>query len=364
MNELPLTVRRSIEMMGLFFLGWLLVLGQETLAPLFMAFFISLVMLPVYRFLVSRRVPNALAITLCLVVLTVVTGMVVWFFSSQVSSLLDDLPTIRQNVTKHLNTLSTWITNRTNYSAQEQLKFINEQSNKLLSYTGQVLNGAIGSVTSVVIFLSLTPLYIFLLLLYKDMLLRFVLMWFRPQTHVRVREALAQIQSIVKDYIMGLIIQITYMTLLVGFGLMLFGIQHALLIGLMFAVLNLIPYVGAFIGNLLGALITLASSPELGPILTVLIVISVAQFLDNNILMPRIVGSKVSINSLATILGVIVGGLIAGIVGMFLALPVMAVLKVIFDRTDNLKQWGVLLGDELTVESRQAKATARRRRKS
>ncbi len=355
MNEMPLTVRRSIELIGLFVLGWLLVLGQETLAPLLMAFIISLVLLPVYRFLVGKRLPGGLAITLCLLVLIVITGMVVWFFSSQISSLLDDLPTIRQNVTKHLSSLSDWITTQTNYSVDQQLKFINEQSRKLLTYTGQVLNGALGSVTSAVAFLTLTPLYIFLLLLYKNLLLRFVFMWFRPQQHGRVREALTEIQSIVKDYIVGLLIQITYMTVLVGGGLMLFGIEHALLIGLMFAFLNLIPYVGALIGNILGVLITLASSPNLGPILTVLIVITAAQLLDNNILMPRIVGSKVSINSLATIVGVIVGGLIAGIVGMFLALPIMAVLKVIFDRTDNLKQWGVLLGEETIDTEREKK---------
>ncbi len=346
MNEIPLTVRRSIELMGLFVLGWLLMLGNDTLAPLLMAFFISLVLLPLYRFLVKWRLPESLAIALCILVLTSLVSLVIWFFYDQVAALLADLPTIRENVTKHLTNLSAWITARTQYSTAQQLEFINEQSNKLLTYTGQVLNGTIGSVTSVFLFLVLIPLYIFLLMLYRGMLIRFVYMWFPPQTHDRVQVALSKIQFIVKDYIVGLFIQITYMTVLVGGGLLLFGIKHALLIGLLFAFLNLIPYVGALIGNLLGILITLASSPELSAILTVLIVISAAQFLDNNILMPRIVGSKVSINSLATIVGVIVGGLIAGIAGMFLALPIMAVLKIIFDQSDHLKPWGVLLGEE------------------
>lgn len=346
MNEIPLTVRRSIELMGLFLLGWLLVLGNDTLAPLLMAFFISLVLLPLYRFLVKWRIPENLAIALCILVLTLLVSSIIWFFYDQVGALLADLPTIRENVTKHLTDLSAWITARTQYSTAQQLDFINEQSNKLLTYTGQVLNGTIGSVTSVFLFLVLIPLYIFLLMLYRGMLIRFVYMWFRSQTHDRVEVALSKIQFIVKDYIVGLSIQITYMTILVGVGLLLFGIKHALLIGLLFAFLNLIPYVGALVGNLLGILITLASSPELSAILTVLIVISVAQFLDNNILMPRIVGSKVSVNSLATIVGVIVGGLIAGVSGMFLALPIMAVLKIIFDQSDHLKPWGVLLGEE------------------
>lgn len=346
MSELPLTVRRSIELIGLFVLGWLLAIGNDTLAPLFMAFFISLVLLPLHHFFVKWRVPNSLAIALCILVLILLVGLVIRFFYGQIGSLLADLPTIRENVTKHLTTLSSWVTARTNYSTEQQRQFISEQSDKLLTYTGQVLNGTLGSVTSMFVFLTLIPLYIFLLMLYRGMLKRFVYLWFRPETHDRVQDALTKIQFIVKDYIVGLLIQITYMTVLVGGGLLLFGIKHAMLIGLLFAFLNLIPYVGALVGNILGILITLASSPELGPILTVVIVISAAQLLDNNILMPRIVGSKVSINSLATIMGVVVGGLIAGISGMFLALPIMAVLKIIFDHSDHLKPWGVLLGED------------------
>ncbi|MNQ97713.1 pheromone autoinducer 2 transporter [compost metagenome] len=98
-------------------------------------------------------------------------------------------------------------------------------------------------------------------------------------------------------------------------------------------------------------LITLTSSTELGPVITVLLVIAVVQFFDNNILMPRIVGSKVKINALISILGVVIGGTIAGISGMFLSMPIIAVLKVIFDRTDTFKQWGALFGDERPARS-------------
>ncbi len=345
MKELPLTVRRSIELVGLFVLGWVLALGNDTLAPLLMAFFISLVLLPMHRAFVKWRIPNSLAIALCVLVLFLIVGLVVTFFYDQVGDLVADLPTIRKNVTNHLTSLSAWLTVRTDYSTAQQLNFINEQSDKLLTYTGLVLNGTIGSVTSMVVFITLIPLYIFLLMLYRGMLRRFVFMWFRAENHDRVQNALTEIQHVVKDYIVGLAIQITYMTVLVGGGLMLFGIKHALLIGLLFAFLNLIPYVGALLGNVLGVLITLASSPDLGPILTVLLVIGGAQLLDNNILMPRIVGSQVSVNPLATIIGVIVGGLIAGITGMFLALPIMAVLRIVFEHSDHLKPWGVLLDE-------------------
>src|SRR5205085_2441024 len=167
----------------------------------------------------------------------------------------------------------------------------------------------------------------------------------------QVEGAMRETEVIIKSYLVGLLIQITYITVLLGGILMLFGIKHAILIGIIFAILNLIPYIGALVGNLIGVVLTLSSTQEITPIFIVLGTIAFVQFLDNNILMPRIVGSKVKINALATILGVIVAGALAGVSGMFLSLPVIAVLKIIFDRTTNLKQWGVLLGDERPKKS-------------
>ncbi len=333
-------------MMGLFFLGWIIVLGHSLLAPILMAFFLSIMLLPVYRFFRRWRFPEVLAIGICILVLVVVLGLIVWFFSSQIGNLVADFPMIQKNVTNHLNNLSAWISSKTEYSTEEQTAFIQDQSSKLLSYAGGLLGGAATSATSVLIFLGLLPIYIFLMLFYKNLLLRFVFLWFPPENHARVEGIMHEIEVIIKSYLFGLLIQISYITVLLGGILLLLGIKHALLIGVIFAFLNLIPYVGALLGNIIGVLLTLASSSELLPIVEVLGTIAVVQFLDNNILMPRIVGSKVKINALATIVGVLVAGELAGIAGMFLSLPIIAILKIIFDRSELFKQWGVLFGDE------------------
>jgi predicted PurR-regulated permease PerM len=346
MQPLPMTVRRSIELLGVFLLGYLIISGREIIMPLVMAFFIAIVMLPFFRFLRNRRVPEVLAIALSLLMLVVLVGLLVWFFSSQISRLVADFPQIRENVMLHLNSLSAWINSKTNFSTKNQLDLFNEQSNRLLNYAGGLLSGAAASVTSIFIFVGLLPIYIFLILYYKNLLLRFVFLWFPQESNPKLEDAMREIQIIIKSYLVGLLIQITYISILLGGLLLIFGIKHALLIGVIFAILNLIPYVGALIGNLIGVLLTLTSSQEVWPIFLVLGTIAVVQFLDNNILMPRIVGSKVKINALASIVGVIVGGTLAGITGMFLSLPIIAVLKIVFDRTDSMKQWGVLLGDE------------------
>lgn len=346
MKEIPITVKRSIELLGLALAGAIFIIGQNIIMPLLMAFFISLMLLPVLRFFRKLKVPEVLAIFLPILLLFIFLGLIVWFFSAQIGSLVADFPQIEKNVGKHLNSLSQWIAQEFNYSAKEQLKFIDEQSNKLLGSVGNILGGAAGSVGNILLFFGLLPIYIYLILLYKNLLVRFVFMWFEPEQHTKVEEGMRATESIIKSYLIGLLIQITYITVLLGGILFLFGIKHALLIGVIFAFLNLIPYLGALIGNVLGVLITLASSQAILPIFIVLGAIAAVQFLDNNILMPRIVGSKVKINALAAIVGVILAGTMGGVSAMFLALPIIAVLKIMFDRSEQFKQWGVLLGDE------------------
>lgn len=346
MNEMPTTVRRSIELMGICLIAVVIYFGREVVTPLLMAFFLSILLMPIYRLLKKIKFPDSLAIFCAILVAAVVVAGIVWFFGIQVSNLLSDIPTIKKNLTQHWQKLSHWINQLTHFSSRQQLAWLEQQSSGLLSNTGNYLSGAALSLTSVFVFVGLLPIYIFLILFYKNLLMRFVYLWFSVEQHEAVTTALYETESIIKSYLVGLMIQITYITILLGGILMIIGIKHALLIGIIFAILNLIPYVGALIGNILGVLLTLTSSQELWHVLAVLLVIAFVQFLDNNILMPRIVGSKVKLNALASIVGVIIGGSLAGIAGMFLSLPVMAVLKIIFDKSTQLRQWGVLLGDD------------------
>ncbi|WP_026897366.1 AI-2E family transporter [Daejeonella oryzae] len=363
MKELPITVKRSIELLGLFLAGALIVIGNSILMPVLMAFFISIMLLPIYRFFKRRKFPEVLAIFLPILFVLLFAAGLIWFFSAQVGSLVSDFPQIKENVSKHLDSLSNWINQSFHYSNSQQLKFIDDQSKKLLSSAGNILGGAVGSLSGAFVFFGLLPIYIYLMLYYKNLLLRFIFMWFTPDSHKKVEEGLRETEVMIKSYLVGLLIQITYITILLGGILMIIDIKHALLIGVIFALLNLIPYIGALIGNVIGVMLTLTSSQELWPIFTVLGTIAFVQFLDNNILMPRIVGSKVKINALSAIVGVFIAGSLAGVSGMFLALPVIAVLKIIFDRTEIFKQWGVLLGDDMPARSPMGFPGLRKKRK-
>ncbi|MCC6287922.1 MAG: AI-2E family transporter [Chitinophagaceae bacterium] len=346
MNNLPLTVKRSIELLGICLLLAIFSFASNIIMPLLMAFFVSLVLLPVYRFFRKIKMPEVIAIVLSILTASLVILGIGTLLSFQIGNLVREFPQIEKNINQHWQTLSTWVEQKFHVSASKQLAVLNTQSTKLLSNAGSYLSGAAVTVSGVFIFVGLVPIYVFLLMFYKNLLLRFVFLWFKQEDHPQVESALRGTQVIIKGYLFGLLIQVTYMTILLGTILMLLGIKHAWLIAIIFAVLNLIPYVGALIGNIIGVLLTLSSSNELSKVLLVLGVIAVVQFLDNNILMPRIVGSKVKINALVSIIAVIVGGTIAGISGMFLSLPLVAIFKIMFDHSTEFKHWGFLLGDE------------------
>jgi predicted PurR-regulated permease PerM len=135
-------------------------------------------------------------------------------------------------------------------------------------------------------------------------------------------------------------------------------VKYAILLGLITGLFNIIPYLGIFTALVLSTLITFATAAVAGKVVLVIITLVATHLIDSNILLPMIVGSKVKINPLITVIGVVVGEMIWGISGMFLSIPVIAVMKIVFDRVESLKPWGLLLGEEEKAVLRAAEVTA------
>jgi predicted PurR-regulated permease PerM len=150
----------------------------------------------------------------------------------------------------------------------------------------------------------------------------------------------------VQSYMVGLMIEACIVATLDSVGLLLIGIEHAVLFGVLAAVLNLIPYIGGLIATSLPVAIALTSDTPHNAF-WVIGLFAFVQLVDNNFLIPTIVASKVKINALVSIIVVIIGGALWSVPGMFLALPMTAILKVICDAADPLKPLGFLLGDNM-----------------
>ena len=225
---------------------------------------------------------------------------------------------------------------------------LNDAATSGKAMIGQTLSGILG-VLSVVF---LIPVYTFLILIYKTLILNFLFEVFSEENQSKVLEIIGETKLAIQSYIVGLLIETSIVAVLNSAALLILGVQNAILIGVIGAILNLLPYIGGIIAIGLPVLMATLTTDGFTTQLLIIGAYALIQFIDNNILVPRIVSSKVQINALISIIIVLLGNALWGVAGMFLSIPFVAVLKIIFDHIDTLKPWGKLLGDNIPTKHR------------
>ncbi len=268
---------------------------------------------------------------------------ILYFLSSQMIQFGDTFPALKAKGGQIVIEIETWIQHTFGLSIQKQMQMLNEAANNSKGLVGQT----IGSLFGLFSVLFLIPVYIFLLLFYKELILNFLYEVFSEENTHNVADILNQTKMAIQSYIVGLLIEALIVATLNCTALFILGVKYALLLGVIGAILNMVPYIGGIIAILLPMLIAIVTKDGYSTQLGIIIAYSVIQFIDNNILVPRIVSSKVQINAMVSIIVVLLVGSLWGVSGMFLSIPMVAVLKIIFDRIEDLKPWGKLLGDEV-----------------
>ena len=348
----PFHFRLCLTLISLSIICYAVFIAADIIVPLAFAILLAILLLPLNNFLERKKVPRAMANVLGILIAMFFIGGIIYFLSSQISSFVADLPSIKQHLADHWKTVQKWIYQNLHFTRSQQSNFIENATDKIKNSGTGILGDTVISLTQAIMVLVLLPVYTFLILYYRDMIKKFFTMVFKAEHEEKVVEVLRESRMIVQGYMVGLIIEMGIVAAINSAGFLILGIEYAIFLGVLAAILNMIPYIGMLIASVFCMLITLTNSTEIGDIVGVLAILTVVQFIDNNIIMPKVVSSKVKINALITILGVLVGGALAGISGMFLSIPAIAILKVIFDRVDELKPWGMILGDEITGSRR------------
>jgi predicted PurR-regulated permease PerM len=344
----PFYQKLSFVLLMLGLLCGLIVVAQDIIIPLCFAFLLSVLLLPAVNYLVRKKINRVVAILLVLLFSFIVIAGLLYFISTQVINFTDDIPTIKKQLNLHYNTLQSWIKEQFSITLRQQDKLLDKASEEIKNSGTGVIGITFFSVTKILVVLFLLPVYTFLVLYYKDMLKKFIVDVFATRHELKVREVLKEARSIVQSYMAGLLIEMGIVASINITGFLILGIRYPVFLGLLAAILNLIPYIGMLIATFFCMLITLTTSQQISDVLWVGIILVIVQFIDNNFIMLKVVSSKVKVNALISILGVLIGGALAGVSGMFLSIPAIAVLKAIFERVDELKPWGMLLGDEIT----------------
>jgi predicted PurR-regulated permease PerM len=342
--KIPNYLRYTIILLGLILMLYLLQLFQGFLVPICFSLLFALLLLPLSERL-ERSLPRALAIIVCLVLVVLVLGAFIWLLSSQLMSFSEELSNISDKMAVFWNKFQLFLlenfgikpTNK-NELVSKNLSTLRETGTRFLGSTISVTTGALAAMT-------LVPIYIFCMLYYRDHFRRFMFQCISRENRDTFMNTIDNIQKVVESYISGLLIVIVIVAILNTIGLLIMGVPYAFFFGAFASVLTIIPYIGILIGALLPALFILVQTGSLVNAVIVIGIFTFVQFLEANFITPNITGSKVSLNPFAAILALILGGEIWGASGMILAIPVVAILKVVFDAYEPLRPIGFLLGD-------------------
>jgi putative permease len=343
--SLPFYGKLALVLFALICLGYLAILGQSLLAPLLSSFLIALLLLPLANFLETKvKFKRGLASLFSVLIMIAVISGIMYFLANQLSDLGQDWPLLKKQAINSFTDLQHWVSSTFRVNAHKQIDYLKHSATSAVATSATLVGATLLTLSSTLLFLAFMLLFTFFILNYRRILYSFLIAVFKEEHAERVSEIMGQIQYIIKRYILGLFLQMLIVTTLMVIVLSLLGVKYAVLLGLIAGIFNLVPYIGIFSALLISVLITFATAGA-AKVLLVIIAFVAVHALDGNILMPLVVGSKVKINALFAFIGIVIGEMIWGISGMFLCIPYLAMLKIIFDRVDELKPWGLLLGE-------------------
>ena len=342
----PFYLKLACVLFSLAALCEIIVVAKELLSPLIFSCLFAILLLPLAAFFEKRlKLPRSAASMLAVLILLGSIALVLYVIGSQLAGLAADWPQFQTQLQDSVTKVQEWIAQTLHINTGKQLSYVHAAADKLLSSGTAVVGATLLSLSSLLLFFVFTFIYTFFFLLYRRLILEFLESVFLDENKPLVHEIIEQVQYIIREYITGLLLEMSIVAGVVCTAFWAMGIKYALLLGLLTALLNIIPYIGILTALMLSTLITFATAAA-GKVVLVMITLVLTHLVDSNILLPVIVGSKVRINALITVLGVIIGEMVWGIPGMFLSIPVIAVLKIIFDRVESLRAWGILLGDD------------------
>jgi predicted PurR-regulated permease PerM len=347
----PFYVRASLVFIGLFALVAMLVAAQNIIVPLIYSTILAIVLSPVVNFLVRKKINRLLAITITLLLVIFITVALVILLSFQMIQLGESFPELVHNFNRLIDQSVTWVSHNFNISTRKINLWLAAKNLEFLKDSGSNIGQKIINTGNVLIILVLIPVYIFMILFYQRFLLEFLHRVFHTDQHTNVNEVLTATKKIIQSYLVGLLLEAFIIATLNSVCLLILGIDYAILLGVIGAVVNIIPYLGGMIAVALPMLIALATK---SPVYALLVLASyiVIQFVDNHFIIPKIVASKVKINALVSIVAVLAGAELWGVPGMFLSIPLTAIIKLVFDHVDGLKPLGYLLGNIVPTSSK------------
>ncbi|MBC7388856.1 MAG: AI-2E family transporter [Opitutaceae bacterium] len=343
--KLSLTKIIQILLLGVLLVG-VLVYASQVLKPIALAIMLSMLMAPLCSWLDNKGMPRTFSSLICVLILLICITGVLTIVTAQFMNFSEDMPLIEKRANSILVQGQTMIKEKFNISPNEQILFLKTQlsnaKDSMGKYAGNILGGITGTIATIILMLVFT----YLLLFNKEKYETFFLRLYKDEDAEKVRKELSEITKISQSYLTGRAISMTLQAIIFSVGLLIIGIKSAILLGCLAALLTILPYVGTVTGGLFPIFMSLITEDSINPTIWVIVLLVGVQTLDNYFIEPNVVGGKVHLNALFTILIILIGGLIWGAVGMILFTPMLGIVKIVFDHIEGLKPYAYLIGDD------------------
>ena len=347
-KEYPFYLKTTVILFGMVLLSYILLNLRDILVPLVFALLLAILLNPLTIFLEKHRFPQVLAIALSIVVAMFLLAAVTYFLFIEIKSFSTEWPVFKQKFDLLFKQLQHFARTDFGINTKKQNEYINEAETNMKPVLATAMGSALGGMAVA----FLLPVYTFLFLFYKKLILNFLYEVFAETDEKEVSVVLTQTKGAIQNYMMGLLLEALIVATLNTVALLILGVPYAILLGVIGALLNILPFIGGILAVLFPILIATATKDGFTTQLWVIIAYIIIQFVDNHFLVPYIVASKVKINALVSIVIVLLGGAMWGISGMFLSIPTLGVLKIIFDRMPEMKPWGMIIGMEVPTKKR------------
>lgn len=344
MEKYPVAIRYLVRLLLAFAIIAALIITRQLLVPLFLSILFAYLLFPAAARMEKWNIPRIATNLLLIIGSFTLLAAIIYSITLLVLTFTENLPDIQDQIDTNI-TRFRWALGRTFGITAEQIDSIVNSIKGSDEYISQFFTGTANTILTV----GLLPVYTFLLLFYRNKFRSFISMLVPEGQSKTAQDIIDQAAEVVPKYMKGLFFVCFLLVGINSLGFYLIGIKYALLLGLIAALFNLIPYLGTVIGYGIAAIFVLATqSPTLA--LGVIGQFFVVQFIENNILTPNITGSYVQINPLVTILSLVASGMVWGLPGMFMVIPYLAMLKIVCENIESLRPVGYLLGTRGTEE--------------
>ncbi|WP_372776683.1 AI-2E family transporter [Mangrovibacterium sp.] len=324
-----------------------LVLAKDVLIPLVISVFLAYLIYPMVARVENWGVHRGVSIVLVILVSLLFLSSIVLLISIHISTIELNLSQAQAQVNAKTDSLILILESKLGMNSHSLDAYVERISNGVFASWESQIGSLFSATTTTVFQLFILPVYTFFLLFYRTKTAHFILRFVERKDRFIVVNIMREVSLITTRYMGGLLIVVVILAILNTVGLAIIGVPHAMLFGIAAAILNLIPYIGTFVGGIIPILFVFFSqSDPFHMMVQILVLFTIVQFLENNLITPGIVGNNIKINPFAIVFSLLMANLIWGVAGMFIVLPFLAIAKVIMRNVDSLKPFAYLISDK------------------